>query len=194
MPRVPVEPYYDEARAHVLAIAEQCHLTCAVLDDWGAPRIIYDAPCVASCASNCDPCPLYQVLDRVVGKEDAKLPRDKFRKTLGIDQVRQDMYPWCPQRYLNCKTWKQYLDCYLECLVHHCPTEKEVDEELDYVKHFLVLYVREETGLVLGETDLARIEKGAKRALVRRYLEQIWDNPKMYKFAMDCARKKGLIS
>jgi hypothetical protein len=48
-----------------------------------------------------------------------------------------------PQNFLNCKTIRQYINCYANFVLKKTETEKEIIDELNLVKNAKVIYSRD---------------------------------------------------
>ncbi len=104
-----------------------------VVDDWRGYRFIFDTKDVRSCKNNCKNCKLHQLLkDEKPGIFDAGLylASAEDKKLFGN------------QRYLNCKTLKQYRDAYCNFILKKVTTKKELTDELKLVKRFSIIYSR----------------------------------------------------
>lgn len=95
-----------------------------IFDNWRGYRFIYDTRCVRNCNNDCKNCPLFKALNGYGLFEASK----KDKKLFG------------PNNFLNCKTLKQYEDCYVNFLVNECCSEKEVIDELNLLKNMRIIY------------------------------------------------------
>ena len=104
-----------------------------VVDDWRGYRFVFDTKDVRSCKNNCKSCKLYQLLeDEKSGIFDAGL----------YPASAEDKKLFGNQRYLNCKTLKQYRDAYCNFILKKITTKKELNDELKLVKGFSIIYSR----------------------------------------------------
>jgi hypothetical protein len=104
-----------------------------VVDDWRGYRFVFDTEDVKKCKNDCKNCKLYQLLkNEKPGIFDAGLhPANAEDKKL-----------FGNQRYLNCKTLKQYRDAYCNFILKKITTKKELNDELKLVKEFSIIYSR----------------------------------------------------
>jgi len=137
-----VDPFFQEAQTFVAQIQDQVQLTSAILDDWNTgegvkgARIIYGAPCVAKCNSQCLECSLF----RIVGEDNAG-EKKSFRSSLcRATEGQLNLFP-SKEKYLNCKTVEEYLAAFIIWIVEKCDSEELLKAELDWVKGFRVLFL-----------------------------------------------------
>lgn len=126
------------------------------LDNWRGWRFIYDIIDVRKCRNNCKNCSLYLLVkDEKEGKFSAGLhPAGKKDKAL-----------FGPQNFLNCKTLKQYENCFVNFILEETNTEKEIRDELRLVKNFRIIFSTE-------DADLARKEKEFRKSVVNKLLKR----------------------
>ena len=102
-----------------------------ILDDWRGYRFIYDVKETTCCKNGCKNCPLYALLkDEKNGLFTAGL----------LPASQEDKKIFGPQNFLNCKSIRQYQDCYTNFLVNRCFTKEEIFSELDLMKNIRIIY------------------------------------------------------
>lgn len=126
------------------------------LDNWRGWRFIYDTIDVRKCRNNCKNCPLYLLVkDEKEGKFSAGLH----------SAGKKDKALFGPQNFLNCKTLKQYENCFVNFILEETNTEREIRDELRLVKNFRIIFSTE-------DTDLARKEKEFRKSVVNKLLKR----------------------
>lgn len=167
---IDVDPFFQEAQIFVKQIQNKIHLTSAILDDWNTgegikgARIIYGAPCIAECKSQCSDCLLFQV----VGEDDLK-EKKSFRSSLcRATEGQLDLFP-SKEKYLNCKTVEEYLEAFVIWIVEKCDSEELLKAELDWVKGFRVLFLDGNYDL----TFLKEKEKEFKTHIINESLKRL---------------------
>lgn len=139
---IDVEPFWERARSYISEIRDVVPLTSAILDDWNTgegiegARIIYGAPCVVECRSQCSSCSLF----RTVGEDNPQVKTD-FRATLcRATEGQLNLFP-NKQRFLNCKTLEGYQEAFVRWIVEECDSPELIRAELDWVKGFRILFL-----------------------------------------------------
>lgn len=102
------------------------------LDDWRGYRFIYDVKKPDGCANGCKKCPIYQLL-----KNEKEI--NGFTAGLYLASTEEKKF-FGPQKFLNCKSFDEYRNCYSNFLLKKCNTEKEIFDELNLVKNMKVIY------------------------------------------------------
>lgn len=176
-----------EAKQIAKALSNQiCGLETIVLDsEWnGCARLVYGGSFVETCVSNCERCLLFKTV-----KEDPKdLRSSKFVVSLSLARDGQKQnYPG-KQKYINCKTLDQYAGCFAACLSSPelCPTEKDIQDELNLIKDFKLIFYRGKK-----ERELLKIEKKLKQRII--LLTDIPKSDSRYLFFVKYGRRLGII-
>ncbi|MFA6321903.1 MAG: hypothetical protein WCX71_00295 [Candidatus Buchananbacteria bacterium] len=112
-----------------------------ILDNWRGYRFIYDCVEVRNCKNQCATCRLYNLLKNK--------KNDKFTTCLVL-ATPEDKKIFGSQNYLNCKTVKQYQNCYINFIKQKKLTKKELIVELNLVKDLKFIYSRK-NDLILRE-------------------------------------------
>ncbi|PIU57824.1 MAG: hypothetical protein COS89_03570, partial [Deltaproteobacteria bacterium CG07_land_8_20_14_0_80_38_7] len=102
-----------------------------ILDDWRGFRFIYDTKDLAECNNNCKKCFLYKLLQNEQGKiftADLYLANKEDKKLFGS------------RKYLNCKSFNEYQNCYVSFLLKKCQTKKEIYDELNLIMNLEIIY------------------------------------------------------
>jgi hypothetical protein len=142
------------------------------VDNWRGFRFVYDTDEIKKYSANkFYKSQLYYLLgkERYVGKFSIGLhPANKADKRL-----------FGPEIFLNCKTYKQYQNCYINFLLKKKLTYKQIIEELELIKNLKIIYSK--TGSKKGlerKFRLAVIEKvlvkanKSKREAILSYLKR----------------------
>jgi hypothetical protein len=127
-----------------------------IIDDWRGFRFVFDTADVRNCRNDCLNCDLYKMLkDEKSGFFSAGLysASEEDRKIFG------------PQNFLNCKTLKQYQNCYINFIQKKVRTKKELVNELKLLERMSVVYA--------GNKDKAKIEKRFKTAILRKIRNKV---------------------
>ncbi len=95
------------------------------VDDWRGFCFVFDTDDVRNCRNNCERCDLYQLLKN-------KKPGGKFFAGLKPASL-EDKELFGPQNYLNCKTYEQYQNCYINFIVKNELSGAELSQELDLI-------------------------------------------------------------
>lgn len=149
------------------------------LDDWRGYRFIYDIKKPLCCKNGCKKCPLFQLL-----KNEKKINGFTAGLYLANDEEKK---LFGPQKFLNCKSFDEYQNCYINFLLKKCNTKKEVFDELNLVKNMEVIYSKNGS----SEIQEIKFKKGVikktllssdsrTKKIIREYLIL---NPDFYKIA-----------
>lgn len=140
------------------------------LDDWRGYRFIYDVKKSDCCKNGCQKCPLYQLL-----KDEKEI--DDFAAGLYLASTEEKKL-FGPQKFLNCKSFLEYQNCYANFLLKKCRTKKEIFDELNLVKNMKVIYTKnssqkkQELRFKKGVIKKALISSSRqKRRIIREYLK-----------------------
>ena len=131
------------------------------VDNWRGWRFVFDTEDVRKCKNNCKSCPLYFLLknERITDFSAGLYPASKEDKEL-----------FGPQNFLNCKTLKQYENCYVNFILKKINSEKEIKEELMLVKDFKIIFSKENDNLKEKENEF-------KKSVIRKLLRKT-ESPK----------------
>ena len=178
-----VDKFYEQAQKDLMIITGKLPLNSAILDNWGgAVRIVYGADFVNNCNSECEKCPLFEI----VGVDMPDLKPDSFVTTLRpASKGALDVFP-SKQRYLNCKTLEQYLGAIIAWLVEKCEDNQSIVAELDLARGFRIL-------LAEKNPDLSVIEKASKKYVVEESLKRMKASDSRRDFLYSYAKEIGLI-
>jgi len=133
------------------------------LDNWRGYRFVYDT----------DEVKKYRGLSFFKSRLYALLKNEKpglFSADL-YPASREEKRLYGPNPFLNCKTYRQYRDCYAFFLLKKVHIKKEIVAELSLVKNLKVIYAR--TG---GEKAL---EKKFRRAVISRVMASASEGKRM---------------
>jgi hypothetical protein len=151
-----VDARWSEAQAFLADLGSRIRVRAAVLDHWGGTdRIVYDAPCMDACPSDCGQCPLHQAISACAPRDPARL----ITALVPASSGELDLLP-AKQRRFNCKPYDQYLECLVAWIVAGCTTHGQIEEALTLLKDSRLLCME-------GVTDLAAFEHMSKRIVVR---------------------------
>jgi hypothetical protein len=101
------------------------------IDNWRGYRFIFDCKSVRTCTNACINCPLFKLLkSEKLGLFSAGL----------LEATADDIKLFGPQKYLNCKTLKQYQKCYTTFIVNRTKSRIEIANELELIKGFSLIY------------------------------------------------------
>lgn len=137
-----------------------------ILDDWRGFRFIFDTKDVRRCKNNCLKCALYLLL------------KNEKRGLLSAGLYpasRMDKKIFGRQNFLNCKTLKQYKNCYLNFILKKSKTKKETLAELNLIKNLRFIYSSNTRNLLTEEKrfkksilkELLIKSKGSKREIIK---------------------------
>ena len=183
MSSLDLNKFFTETQRFASGLAEKIPLTSVILDDWrGGPRLIYGSPLVTNCKSNCTECPISQALN----EDPATLPKNALITTL-IPATEDDLkiFP-AKQKFLNCKTLEDYLNCFVAWLIKKCHTKQQIEEEFDLVKNFRIVYLP-------GTDNLPKAEKQGRQRIIRQTLNQIDKEDPRRQMIAGQAKKLGLM-
>lgn len=124
-----------------------------IIDDWRGFRFVYDTQDVRNCNNNCQNCDLYNLL---------KNEKDGFFSAGLYQASEKDKKLFGNQNFLNCKTIKQYQDCYVNFLIKGADTRKSIKKELDLIRNVRIIYSK----------NKKKVEKTKrfKRAIIKKVL------------------------
>lgn len=117
------------------------------VDNWRGYRYIFDTEDVKKCKNKCLKCRLYLLLE----KEKEGI----FSPTLYLAS-KKDKKLFGQQNFLNCKTLKQYQNCYANFLIKKTKTKKEIKDELVLVKNFKIIFSKEDSNLKILEKEFQK--------------------------------------
>jgi len=151
------------------------------LDDWRGYRFIYDIKPSNCCKDSCKKCPIYRLL-----KDEKEI--NGFTAGLYLASSKEKKL-FGPQEFLNCKSFDEYQNCYVNFLLEKCNTKQEIFDELNLVKNMKVIYSKKDS----PEKQEIKFKKGViQKALassetkktknIREYLNL---NPDFYKIAQN---------
>lgn len=126
------------------------------VDNWRGWRFIYDTTDVRKCRNDCRNCPLYLLV-----KEE----KDGIFSAGLYPVSKKDKALFGLQNFLNCKTLKQYENCFINFILKEINTEKEIREELMLIKNFRIIFSKE-------DTNLSRKEKKFRKSVVNKVLKE----------------------
>lgn len=126
------------------------------VDNWRGWRFIFDTMDVRKCKNNCQKCPLYLLL-----KNEKK---GLFSVTL-YPANKEDKELFGYQNFLNCKTLKQYENCFVNFFLKKTRTEKGIREELKLVKNFRIIFSKENSNLV-------QKEKAFRKSIIKKLFKK----------------------
>lgn len=145
------------ARRKFKVLAKQYNqFNTVFLDNWRGLRFVYDTDEVKKYrGSSFFRSRLYAVLkNEKPGLFSADLyPASREEKKL-----------YGPNPFLNCKTYRQYRDCYALFLLKKVHTKKEIEDELDLVRDVRIIYSRKR-----GKGNL---DKQFRRAVISRVISR----------------------
>jgi len=130
-----------------------------ILDDWRGWHFIYDVKQSNCCTNGCEQCPLYQLL---------KDEEDGYFSAGLLPAAVEDKILFGTQNFLNCKSFLQYQNCYINFLLKKCSTAEEICNELNLVGDVRVIYSVQDTP--------ARQERRFKVGVIRAILERSTSN------------------
>jgi len=133
------------------------------VDNWRGFRFIFDTEDVQKCNNECPSCELFQLVN--INKDQG----DNVFSSGLYSASEKDKELFGPNIYLNCKTFSQYQKCYSNWLVEKTNTEEEIDEELNLVRDFNIIYSREENDW----QTLTALEREFKKAVVEDAIKRV---------------------
>jgi len=104
-----------------------------IFDDWRGWRFIIDSADLKRCDNNCSACPLYQFLTG---------SRIKFKYAKLIPASERDKKVFGPRQFLNCKSWREYQQCYINFFATEIKSPTEFRAELRLLRNMRVLYFK----------------------------------------------------
>lgn len=125
-----------------------------IVDDWRGYRFIFDTIDVRKCNNNCSNCPLYQLL------RNEKI--NNFSATL-YPASKEDKKLFGRQNFLNCKTLKQYQNCYINFLSKKTLNQEEIKKELNLIRNLSIIYTQRSKPKIIEEKFKQLIIKKALR-------------------------------
>lgn len=131
------------------------------IDDWRGIRFIFDTEDVRRCQNNCPNCDLYKLL-----KKEKTIFAQLYPAT------DEDKRLFGPQNFLNCKTFTQYIDCYVNFLIKKTRTKNEVYKELNLINQSAIVYAKKNTPPLL--------EKKFKKNIFAKTLKNSSGNKKRW--------------
>lgn len=108
------------------------------VDNWRGWRFVFDTDDVRNCQNDCQKCQLYQLL---------KNEKEGFFSAGLYKASEKDKEIFGPQNFLNCKTMKQYEDCFVNFIIKKTNTKEEIKEELMLVKNFILIFSKNASNL-----------------------------------------------
>ncbi len=126
------------------------------VDDWRGWRFVFDTIDVRNCQNNCPKCQLYQLL---------KNEKEKFFSAGLYEASEEDKKIFGPKNFLNCKTLKQYEDCFVNFIVKKTKTENAIKKELTLVKNLRIIFSQ-------GNRDLRDVERKFRQNVIAKILRQ----------------------
>jgi len=141
------------------------------VDNWRGFRFVFDTKDVRKCRNNCKKCELYKLL---------KNEGEGFFSGTLYPANYNDKKLFGRQNFLNCKTLKQYRNCYINFLSKKCGTEIEMREEVNLVINFKIIYSQKTKDLIKLENEFKKKVfqktlnniKGKKRQLLTKILAE----------------------
>lgn len=125
-----------------------------ILDDWRGYRFIYDTNEVRNCNNKCNECGLFKLLRN-------EKP-DIFTARLKMSNLK-DKSLFGNQNYLNCKTMKQYNNCYVNFINLKLNNRKDIINELKLIKNLKVIYSK--------NLNNKLIENNLKKSVINQVLK-----------------------
>ena len=139
---IDVDPFYDEAQNFVKKISSNILLRSAILDDWNTgknikgARIIYGCSYTENCKSQC----IYYSLFQTVGEDNPKLALNLQTALCQATLGQISLFP-SKQKFLNCKSIKQYQESFIRWGVEKCQSKELLAAELNWIKGFRILFL-----------------------------------------------------
>jgi len=116
-----------------------------VFDNWRGFRFVFDTKDVRRCNNDCKNCRLYNFL------QEEGISKNFFGL---FPATKKDKILFGPQRFLNCKTLKQYENCFVKFILQKNITKKEIRKELNLIKNFRVIFSKNREGANVVEDKL----------------------------------------
>lgn len=130
------------------------------VDNWRGFRFIFDTEDVLACRNNCSSCELFQLTK---DKKEGIFSSGLYAAS------RRDQELFGPNNFLNCKTFPQYQRCYSNWLVEEAKTEDEIDEELNLIRDFRIIYSKKGN----DQQTLSDMERAFKQAIIKDAIERV---------------------
>lgn len=121
-----------------------------------------------------------------VGEDPGEINKDELQTSLVKAREDQLEVFSAKQRYLNCKSFEQYCEAYIEWLVGRCFDKETVIAELDWVRGFRIVFLK-------ATKDPVGKEKESKEFIVHEFLRRIGSEDFRCQVALDYAKCIGLI-
>lgn len=138
-------------------------LEVLILDDWrGGPRLIYQFAFTSNCPSSCKDCPLFLQ----VGSDSTPLPQHQLLTTLILASPEDHCIFPSQQDRLNCKTWKDYLDCFIAWLEKKCYSSTDFVNEVKLIAGFHLIFY-------YGTYETKKIEMAGRKYIIKQALKRI---------------------
>ena len=102
-----------------------------IVDDWRGYRFIFDTKDVRQCRNDCENCPLYKLL---------KNERNGYFSANLYPSGKKDKKLFGSQNFLNCKTLRQYENCYVNFLIKKANTDREIKNEIRFIKGLRIIF------------------------------------------------------
>lgn len=122
-----------------------------IVDDWRGFRFVYDTKDIMKCKNMCLRCPLYLLL-----KNEKK---ELFSAGLYPANM-EDKKLFGKQNFLNCKSLKQYQNCYINFLTKKVRTRKEFEAEIKLIENLKIIFSRED--------NINDLEKKFKTSIIKK--------------------------
>ncbi len=126
-----------------------------LVDDWRGYRFVFDTEDVRRCNNRCQKCGLFQLL---------KNEKDGYFSSGLYPASKEDKRIFGPQNFLNCKTLRQYQNCYTNFLLKKDLNKKDLLAELRLIKRSTILYSK--------DNDRRVLETQFKNGILRRALRK----------------------
>ncbi len=151
------------------------------LDDWHGYRFIYDTRKSNCCENGCKKCPIYRLLKNEKGK-------DHFTTGLYLASSEEKRL-FGPQKFLNCKSFDEYQNCYVNFLLEKCNTKQEIFDELNLIKNMKVIYSKNDSPkkqeIKFKKSVIKKVLASSKPKKIKYILEYFNLNPDFYKIAQN---------
>ncbi len=132
------------------------------VDNWRGYRFVFDAEDVRKCNNGCVNCDLFKLL------KDEK--ENLFSAGLYLASE-NDKKLFGQQNFLNCKTIKQYEDCYANFLIKKTRTKQEIIKELNLIKTTEIIFSRNDRkGKMIKKFRRAIIKKSIRLSGKRKIM------------------------
>ncbi len=108
-----------------------------IFDNWRGWRFIIGSSDSAACRNDCGACPLYGLLK--AGRAGLK---PSFRYARLFKASPRDKRIFGPRNFLNCRSAREYQECYLNFFAKAVRTAAEARAELKLLKGLRILYLK----------------------------------------------------